>query len=174
MASVPSPSDAAVLKALNHPVRRQVMSMLDDGVASPKELAARLGLAIPNVSYHFGILRDLGLIKVVRETPRRGAVERHYKAVQRSLSVRQVVDWLLASDGDKPRGWTAKLAALDAEGALAVQGSINRLFKDVERIDQQVRRRGARPARVLPSGMPSRRSPPRLRKRDWREPGGAL
>lgn len=143
-------SDADVLKALNHPVRRQVMSMLDDGIASPKELAGRLGLSIPSVSYHVGILRDLGLIKVVRETPRRGAIERHYKAVQRSLSVRQVVDWVLASDQDKPRGWNAKLAELDPEGRAAVRSSLDRLWKDVERAEQQSQRRaaknGAKPA----------------------------
>jgi DNA-binding transcriptional ArsR family regulator len=139
-------SDADVLKALNHPVRRQVMSMLDDGIASPKELAARLGLSIPSVSYHVGILRDLGLIKVVRETPRRGAIERHYKAVQRSLSVRQVVDWVLASDQDKPRGWSAKLVELDGEGESVVRASIDRLWKDVERAEQQSQRRSAKSA----------------------------
>jgi DNA-binding transcriptional ArsR family regulator len=141
-------SDADVLKALNHPVRRQVMSMLDDGVASPKELAGRLGLSIPSVSYHVGILRDLGLIKVVRETPRRGAIERHYKAVARSLSVRQVVDWVLASDQDKPRGWSAKLVELDREGEAAVRVSIERLWKDVDRAEQQSQRRaGKAPAK---------------------------
>lgn len=136
-------SDRDVLKALNHPVRRQVMSMLDDGVASPKELAGRVGLSIPSVSYHVGILRDLGLIKVVRETPRRGAVERHYKAVARSLSVRQVVDWVLVSDQDSPRGWSAKLAEFDGEGEAMVRASIERLWRDVDRAEQQSRRRSS-------------------------------
>jgi len=145
-----SSTDADVLKALNHPVRRQAMSIFDNEVASPKELAARLGLSIPSVSYHVGILRDLGLIKVVREVPRRGAVEHYYKAVARSLSVRQVVDWVLASDQDKPRGWSAKLAELDREGEDLVRGSIERLWRDVERAEQQSQRRaskvGAKPA----------------------------
>jgi len=139
-------SDGDVLKALNHPVRRQVMSMLDDGIASPKELAGRLGLSIPSVSYHVGILRDLGLIKVVRETPRRGAIERHYKAVARSLSVRQVLDWVLASDQDRPKGWSAKLVELDREGEAMVRVSIERLWKDVERAGQQARRRSGKSA----------------------------
>jgi len=145
-----SSSDADVLKALNHPVRRQVMGIFDTEVASPKELAARLGLSIPSISYHVGILRDLGLIKVVRETPRRGAVEHHYKAVARSLSVRQVVDWLLASDQDKPRGWSAKLVELDREGEDLVRASIERLWRDIERAEQGSQRRtgkaGAKPA----------------------------
>ena len=122
-------TDSEVLKALNHPVRRKVMAALDEGVASPKELAGQLGLTIPNVSYHVGILRNLGLIKVVRETPRRGAVERHYKATARSLSVRQVLDWVLASDQARPRGWEARVVALDAQGRDAVRVAVERLWR---------------------------------------------
>jgi DNA-binding transcriptional ArsR family regulator len=136
-----SPTDTDILKALNHPVRRRVMALLDEGIASPKELAARLALPIPNVSYHVGILRDLGLIKVVRETPRRGAIEHHYKATARSLSVRQVVDWLLAADGAKPRGWQAKLLELDTEGEQAIRTAIARLWKDVEKVEAQAAKR---------------------------------
>ncbi|MCW2966821.1 MAG: transcriptional regulator, ArsR family [Solirubrobacteraceae bacterium] len=139
-------TDSDVLKALNHPVRRKVMAALDEGIASPKELAGLLGLTIPNVSYHVGILRNLGLIKVVRETPRRGAIERHYKATARTLSVRQVLDWVLASDQSRPRGWEAKVVALDAQGRAAVQAAIEKLWKDVERAEQQSARRLGRAA----------------------------
>ncbi|MEA2492889.1 MAG: hypothetical protein QOJ29_800 [Thermoleophilaceae bacterium] len=141
-------SDTEVLKALNHPVRRQVMAMLDEGVASSKELAARLGLTIPNVSYHVGILRDLGLIKVVRETPRRGAIERHYKATQRSLSVRQVIDWLLIADQTKPKGWQARVVELDAAAAGAVREAAGRLWKDVEKAERQAARRASHDSAV--------------------------
>jgi DNA-binding transcriptional ArsR family regulator len=143
MAKVQS-ADAQVLKALNHPVRRQVMSMLEDGVASSKEIAAEMGLSIPSVSYHVAILRDLGLIKVVRETPRRGAIERHYKAVARSLSVRQVINWLLEADQTKPRGWNAKQVELDAEGQKAIRAALDRLWNDVERAEGQAARRAAK------------------------------
>jgi DNA-binding transcriptional ArsR family regulator len=134
-------TDSDVLKALNHPVRRKVMAALDEGIASPKELAGQLGLTIPNVSYHVGILRNLGLIKVVRETPRRGAVERHYKATSRALSVRQVIDWLLASDQLRPRGWEARVVELDDQGRTAIRAALEKLWKDVERIEQQSTRR---------------------------------
>lgn len=137
-------SDADVLKALNHPVRRRAMNIFDEEVASPKEVAARLGLSIPSVSYHVGILRDLGLIKVVRETPRRGAVEHYYKAVARTLSVRQVVDWVLASDRSRPRSWSARLIELDREGEEVLRASMERLWRDLDRAEQQSRRRAAR------------------------------
>jgi DNA-binding transcriptional ArsR family regulator len=77
------------VKLVAHPVRRQILSMLTkrrrqrgEGsslpVHSAKEMAAEFNMTIPQVSYHVGILRDAGLISVVRETPRRGAIERHY------------------------------------------------------------------------------------------------
>lgn len=135
-------SDSDVLKALNHPVRRQVMAALDDGIASPKELAARFGLSIPNVSYHVGILRDLGLIKVVRETPRRGAVERHYKATTRAIGARQVVDWVLSADQAKPRGWDARTVELDKAGSAAVKAAADRFWKDVEKAEKAAVKRG--------------------------------
>jgi DNA-binding transcriptional ArsR family regulator len=137
-------SDSVVLKALGHPVRREVLAALDEGIASPKELAARLGLSIPNVSYHVGVLRELGLIRVVRETPRRGAIERHYRATARGVGVRQVLGWVLASDRTRPRGWKAKVLALDGPGRDAVGVAVERFWRDVERAEAQAARRLAR------------------------------
>lgn len=130
-------TDADVLKALSHPLRRQIMTLVGDGVASPKELAATLGEPIPNVSYHVGILRDLGLIKVVRETPRRGAIERHYAAVKRSLSVREVIDWLLAADHTRPRGWDARVVELDDVGQTAVKAAVDKFWDEVAKAEKR-------------------------------------
>jgi predicted transcriptional regulator len=54
--------------------------MLDDRVASPSEIASELDAPLTHVSYHVRQLAGLGLIKLVRTTPRRGAVEHHYTA----------------------------------------------------------------------------------------------
>ena len=78
-------TDTNVVKALAHPLRVRILSMLDEGVLSPSELSEQLDVPIGNVSYHVRQLADLGLIKLVRETPRRGAVEHHYTAVARPL-----------------------------------------------------------------------------------------
>lgn len=78
--------------------------MLDAGEASPKEIAGHLGEKLGNVSYHVRILARLGLIELVRETPRRGAVEHHYRAVPRPEEVVNVdlslseAGWRAASD----------------------------------------------------------------------------
>jgi DNA-binding transcriptional ArsR family regulator len=76
-------SDDNIVKALAHPARREILRIFDEGIASPKEIAARVQLPLPNVSYHVKILRELGLIELKRTTPRRGAVEHHYVARER-------------------------------------------------------------------------------------------
>jgi DNA-binding transcriptional ArsR family regulator len=78
-------TDARVVKALAHPLRVRILSMLDESVLSPSEIAERIDVPIGNVSYHVRQLADLGLVKLVRETPRRGAVEHHYTAEARPL-----------------------------------------------------------------------------------------
>ena len=76
-------SDPRIIKALTHPLRIQILSALDERTASPSELADELGAPLGNVSYHVRQLAGLGLIKLVKRTPRRGAIEHHYKAVER-------------------------------------------------------------------------------------------
>jgi DNA-binding transcriptional ArsR family regulator len=74
-------TDHRVVKALAHPMRIRILAILDERVASPSELAVELDAPIGNVSYHVRILDSLGLIRLVRTTPKRGAIEHHYEAV---------------------------------------------------------------------------------------------
>src|SRR4051812_18143768 len=94
--------DADVLKALNHPVRREVMSLLAESIASPRELAERVGIPLTNMSYHVRVLRELGLIKVAEEKRRRGFIEHRYQASSRTVGVNDVIQWLLAADRHRP------------------------------------------------------------------------
>ena len=82
--------------------------MLDGGEASPKELATQLGEKLGNVSYHVRILVRLGLIELVRETPRRGAVEHHYRSAPRPEAV------LNLELGLDEAGWREAAAAMAA------------------------------------------------------------
>jgi DNA-binding transcriptional ArsR family regulator len=83
MARTDSP-DAQVAKVLSHPLRPQILQILSlRGEASPNEIAAELGVPLGTLSYHTRLLRDAGWIELVREVPRRGAVEHFYKAVVR-------------------------------------------------------------------------------------------
>jgi DNA-binding transcriptional ArsR family regulator len=73
-------TDPRIAKAYGHPLRIHILGKLDNRVASPSELAGELGAPLTHVSYHVRQLAGLGLIKLVRTTPRRGAVEHHYTA----------------------------------------------------------------------------------------------
>jgi DNA-binding transcriptional ArsR family regulator len=75
--------DSRLAKAFSHPMRGQILGILDTRVASPNELAAALGERLPNVSYHVRILHQLGCIELVRTAQRRGAIEHYYRAVAR-------------------------------------------------------------------------------------------
>jgi DNA-binding transcriptional ArsR family regulator len=70
----------ALVQAIAHPLRARMLSILQDRDASPKELAAEFDIPLANVAYHIQVLRKLKLIKLVKKTPRRGAVEHHYRA----------------------------------------------------------------------------------------------
>jgi DNA-binding transcriptional ArsR family regulator len=71
----------ALLKAVSHPLRAKILSVLQEEEASPKELATYLGAPLANVAYHVKVLCTLKLIRLVRTTRRRGAIEHYYKAL---------------------------------------------------------------------------------------------
>jgi len=60
-----------------------MLTVLNQRVASPSELAGELDEPIGNVSYHMRTLADLGMVELVRTEPRRGAVEHYYRAIER-------------------------------------------------------------------------------------------
>jgi DNA-binding transcriptional ArsR family regulator len=75
--------DPRLVKALAHPVRVRILGILEHRTATPKELAAELGLPLENTSYHVRALREFGFIKLERKRQVRGAIEHHYRAVAR-------------------------------------------------------------------------------------------
>jgi DNA-binding transcriptional ArsR family regulator len=75
--------DPRYVKALGHPLRVRILAILEERPASPVELSRLLGTRLGTVSYHVRTLHDLGLLKLVRTTQRRGAIEHHYRAKER-------------------------------------------------------------------------------------------
>ncbi|MET0973948.1 MAG: helix-turn-helix domain-containing protein [Thermoleophilaceae bacterium] len=78
-------SQPQVFKALSHPLRHRLLAAMSEREASPSELAAELGEPLGNVAYHVRMLETLGCIELVRTTPRRGALEHHYRAIVRAV-----------------------------------------------------------------------------------------
>jgi DNA-binding Lrp family transcriptional regulator len=77
-------ADANLVKALSHPLRWQILSMMNQGTSTPAGIARRLGVRTENVSYHVRVLCELGIIELIGTTPVRGALEHHYRATHRA------------------------------------------------------------------------------------------
>ncbi|MGB8651098.1 MAG: metalloregulator ArsR/SmtB family transcription factor [Mycobacteriales bacterium] len=73
------PEPSALLRALAHPVRLQVLSLLTGTPMSAAEVARELGLTHANASYHLRQLRDAGLVETAEERSTRGGQERRYR-----------------------------------------------------------------------------------------------
>jgi hypothetical protein len=77
--------DQKLVRAIGHPLRLRLLTIFNERVASPSDLAAELGEPIGNVSYHTRILARPGCVELVRTKQVRGAVEHYYRAVVRPV-----------------------------------------------------------------------------------------
>jgi DNA-binding transcriptional ArsR family regulator len=162
MRAISDIGDPRLVKALAHPLRVQILTTLEDRVASPSDLAAELDAPLGNVSYHVGTLADLGLVKLVKRRTRRGAVEHYYQArgraqvsnrawaqvpgvVQRSMvavALEQAVDAAGAAAGaggfdHEDSNLSRQTLTLDKQGFGEVSKAIARLHEEVEAIHER-------------------------------------
>ena len=72
-----------VAKAYAHPLRVQILGLLDNRIASPRELSTELDTGLSATSYHVRQLARLKLIRLVRRRQVRGAIEHYYTATVR-------------------------------------------------------------------------------------------
>jgi DNA-binding transcriptional ArsR family regulator len=75
--------DPTILKAISHPLRYRVLTILARRVASPRQMADELGEPLGRIGHHVRVLAQLGAIELVETRPRRGAIEHFYRAVVR-------------------------------------------------------------------------------------------
>ena len=111
---MPQIKDAAVLKAVAHPVRRRLLDVLRvDGPAMPSVLARVTGQAVANVSHHLRVLAEAGLIEEAPDLAR-NRKEHWWRMPDRSIS------WKLADFTAD----AADLAAADAAMAIGLQRQV--------------------------------------------------
>ena len=79
------PFDERLAKAMAHPLRQRILEVLNRRVSSPREVAEELGEKLGDVGYHFRMLREYGVIELVRTEQRRGAVKHFYRATSRAM-----------------------------------------------------------------------------------------
>jgi DNA-binding transcriptional ArsR family regulator len=104
-----------VAKAFAHPLRVQILIILNEKVASPNMLAQQLDESLNLVAYHVRVLEKYDCIELVDTKQRRGATEHFYRATRRQL---------LTDDQ-----WAQMPASLRPGMATAVLKSI---FEDIE------------------------------------------
>jgi DNA-binding transcriptional ArsR family regulator len=116
--------DQRLVKALAHPLRVEILTILNERMASPNELSKELEEGLSQVSYHVKVLKDFECIEMVKTEPRRGAVEHYYRATERSF-IRDS-EWQSLPDSIKPGvSWSAlKMIIDDVVGAIK-GGSFN-------------------------------------------------
>ena len=91
--------DQRLVKALAHPLRVEILTILNERMASPNELSKELEEGLSQVSYHVKVLKDFECIEMVKTEPRRGAVEHYYRATARAFLTDR--DWQYASRLDQ-------------------------------------------------------------------------
>jgi DNA-binding transcriptional ArsR family regulator len=111
--------DQRLVKALAHPLRVEILTILNERMASPNELSKELEEGLSQVSYHVKVLKDFECIEMVKTEPRRGAVEHYYRATSRAFLTDQ--DWQSLPDSVKPGVSASSIQMIleDVFGAMA-------------------------------------------------------
>jgi DNA-binding transcriptional ArsR family regulator len=72
--------DRRLIKALGHPVREHILAVLNERVASAREIGEEIGADVSSFYHHIELLEELDCIERVASRPRRGAKEHFFQA----------------------------------------------------------------------------------------------
>ncbi len=74
--------DQRLAKALEHPIRTDILSILREGPSSPARIQRRLERVSLNlVSHHMKVLKELGCVELTKTVSKQGAKEHIYRLV---------------------------------------------------------------------------------------------
>jgi DNA-binding transcriptional ArsR family regulator len=110
--------DQRLVDLASDSVRLRALVVLNERTAEAAELAGKLGIDADAMSSHLEKMRDQGLIELVDDAPRAGAVERRYRASVRALWSNE--EWATLSPEDRRHlsAWIVEMIAADADLAL--------------------------------------------------------
>ena len=72
----------ALIVAAKHPMRADILSLLNEGTYATRELSEILGEPVNNVAYHVKALFEAGAIELAKVETVRNANEHHYRAIE--------------------------------------------------------------------------------------------
>jgi len=107
-----------VAKAFAHPIRVQILIILNERVASPNLLSQELEQSLNLVAYHVRVLEKYDCIELVDTKQRRGATEHFYRATRTQFLSDS--EWARMPEGLRPGLSGAMLKAVfdDVEEAM--------------------------------------------------------
>lgn len=91
--------DEQIAKALGNAFRQQILWILNERVASPKEVAAELGADLRKVCNHIDVLRDANCIELAYVKPVGNRIQHFYRATSRAFL--DGLDWPSVPDSVK-------------------------------------------------------------------------
>ncbi len=109
-----------VAKAFAHPLRVQILIILNERVASPNLLSQELDQSLNLVAYHVRVLEKYDCIELVDTKQRRGATEHFYRATRRQFL--SDAEWARMPDALRPGLSGAMLKAVFDDIEEAVTG----------------------------------------------------
>lgn len=153
---------------MGHPLRPAIISYLETrGSAAPKQIAAGLGVNLANLSYHVKVLREAGVIKLVKQRGGSGPIVQSVYALagkpvitarawaQLPLIVREVLNgnnlrrcWqevtAAAASGrmNRPTSLVGRMCVrVDAQGFDEVHGILTQAFYDIKSVEARAIKR---------------------------------
>ena len=102
--------DLEQIKLLSDPLKLQLLQAFAEDSKTTKQVAAELGESITKLYRHVDALHDAGLLVITGETPKRGTVERTFRAVAHRFEA----DHTLFADQDDKEGSNAACDMLRA------------------------------------------------------------
>jgi len=116
-----------VAKAFAHPLRVQILIILNEKVASPNMLAQQLEESLNLVAYHVRVLEKYDCIELVDTKQRRGATEHFYRATRRQLLTDE--QWASMPDSLRPGMAEAILKSIFEDIEIASKsGMLDRVY----------------------------------------------
>jgi len=132
--------DQRLVKALRHEARAYALTVLTHREASPKELAADLGMSVNHMAYHIKQLVKLECAELVRTVKRRNADEHFYKATVQHFFDPE--EWKQVPEHDRLKMRVDLIKEVSGEASVAAKAMCldtvdNHMSRTPMRIDQQ-------------------------------------
>jgi DNA-binding transcriptional ArsR family regulator len=107
--------------AVGHHVRFEALSIFNERIASPKEVAEVTGASLSKAGHHVKELLDAGCIELVRIEPRGGSAEHFYRAIKRPEITDE--EWEAMPDTNRREIAATVFRNLIAEGLSSIRAS---------------------------------------------------